>query len=59
MDYLASDLAEKNISNIKDKDLMKYIRAIDDFNEDERNVVKEILDLVVVKHKVKEAVLEH
>ena len=42
---------------VKDRELLRYFEAIDSFNEDERRLVKEMLNLVVLKHKFKDLAL--
>jgi len=42
---------------VKDRELLRYFEAIDDYNEDERALVKSMLNLVVMKHKFKNIAL--
>lgn len=54
LDYLVLESAgQSNSTAIKDRELLRYFQKVDNFSEDERRVVKEILDLVVVKNKAK------
>jgi transcriptional regulator with XRE-family HTH domain len=53
VDYLAAHESQSR-TDFKDRQLLDYFRKIDEFPENERKVVKEILDLVVVKQKLKE-----
>lgn len=53
VDYLAA-YESKSKTDFKDRQLLDYFRKIDEFPEDQRRVVKEILDLVVVKQTMRE-----
>jgi len=57
LDYLAFDLqGQSSKVHIKDRELLRYVEEIDDYTEEERRVIKEILNLVIVKHKLREAI---
>jgi len=52
LDYLASEARGQSAKiEVKDRELLRYFEAIDDYNEDERTLVKNMLNLVVMKHK--------
>jgi transcriptional regulator with XRE-family HTH domain len=54
LDYLVLESAgQSNSTTIKDRELLRYFQKVDNFSDDERRVVKEILNLVVVKNKAK------
>lgn len=58
LDYLAFKAKGQSAKiEVKDRDLLKYFEAIDNFNEDERRLVKEMLNLVVMKHKFQDLAL--
>lgn len=58
LDYLAFQAQGQSAKiEVKDRELLRYFEAIDDFNEDERRLVKEMLNLVVLKHKFQDLVL--
>jgi transcriptional regulator with XRE-family HTH domain len=54
LDYMAFDRSDSTRGEIKDRDLLKYFETIDEFPADQRRVVKEILDLVVMKNRIQE-----
>lgn len=57
LDYLALDSqGESTKIQVKDRELLRYFEKIDDYNEGERKVIKDILDLVVIKHDLREMV---
>lgn len=52
LDYLAFESRGQSAKiEVKDRDLLRYFEAIDNYNEDERKLVKDMLSLVVMKHK--------
>jgi len=52
LDYLAFEARGKSAKiEVKNRELLRYFEAIDDYNEDERMLVKNMLNLVVMKHK--------
>jgi transcriptional regulator with XRE-family HTH domain len=58
LDYLAFQAQGQSAKiEVKDRELLRYFEAIDDFNEDERRLVKEMLNLVVLKHKFQDLAL--
>lgn len=52
LDYLAFEVQGQSTKiAVKDRDLLRYFEAIDYYSEDERRLVKDMLNLVVMKHK--------
>jgi transcriptional regulator with XRE-family HTH domain len=52
LDYLAFELQGKSSKiSVKDRELLKRFEAIDNFSEDERRIAREMLDLVIMKHR--------
>ena len=55
LDYLAFDAEGQSTKvQVKDRELLRYFETIDNFNEHEKRIVKEILSLVVKNHNIKE-----
>lgn len=55
LDYLAFSKEGQNAKvQFKDRELLRYFEILDNYPEVERSTAKEILDLVVAKHKFKE-----
>jgi transcriptional regulator with XRE-family HTH domain len=55
LDYLVFERNDQNPnSEIKDRELIRYFGAIDNLGEKDRRTVKEILDLVLMRGKIKE-----
>ena len=56
-DYLLGARNEENVNiSVKDRELLSRFEQVDQFNEEERLLAKSILDLVIAKHKVQEAI---
>lgn len=58
IDYLVFDEEEKSflVADIKDKELLKQFKSLDKMNEKDRKLVKDLIEVVVVKNKVQELV---
>ena len=55
LDYLSFTKEGQSAKvQVKDRELLRYFEAIDNYPEKEKGVVKEILSLVVTKNKFKE-----
>lgn len=55
LDYLAFESQGQTAKvQIKDRELLRYFEAIDKFSEQERKIAKEVLDLIIMKHKFQE-----
>lgn len=55
LDYLAFDKANTASKvHVKDRELLRFFEIIDQMEESEKKTVKEMLNLVVIKQKVKE-----
>ena len=56
LDYLAFDAGGKiaTLLNIQDRELLRRFEAIDQLSEKEKNLAKEMLDLLILKHKFQE-----
>lgn|GEM_PF-590760 len=55
VDYLLNDDAE-NVSTyqIKDKQLQRYFEEVDKLNEEDKNLIKGVIESVLVRNKVKD-----
>jgi transcriptional regulator with XRE-family HTH domain len=55
VDYLLNEDAE-NISayQIKDKQLQRYFEEVDQLNEEDKNLIKGVIESVLVRNKVKD-----
>ncbi len=52
LDYLVFEARGQSAKiEVKDRDLLRYFEAIDNYNENQRKLVKDKLNLVVMKHK--------
>jgi transcriptional regulator with XRE-family HTH domain len=57
VDYFVSEDSEiKPASRIRDKVLLEKFEKIEDFSDDEKKVVIELIDAFIAKHKIKEMV---
>lgn len=56
LDYLAFDRASSvdGTKNIQDRELLRRFEAVDALSEKDRNLAKEILDLLVLKNRFQE-----
>ena len=55
LDYLAFNVEGQSTKvQVKDRELLRYFETIDNFNENDKRIVKEILGLIVKNHKIKE-----
>jgi transcriptional regulator with XRE-family HTH domain len=56
LDYLAFDAGGRvaTLLNIQDRELLRRFEAIDQLSENEKNLAKEMLDLLILKHKFQE-----
>jgi len=60
LDYLAFESRGENTKiAVKDRELLKAFETIDDYTEEERKTAKEILNLVIMKHKFQELASSH
>jgi hypothetical protein len=54
VDYLLNDNSEDSSAyKIKDKQLQKYLEEVDNLNEKDKELVKGLIEAVLVKDKVK------
>jgi hypothetical protein len=54
VDYLLNDNSEDSSAyKIKDKQLQKYLEEVDNLNEKDKEIVKGLIEAVLVKDKVK------
>ena len=57
LDYLAFEVQGQSAKiNVKDRELLRRFEALDNFSESEKNLVKEVIDLVITKHQILTAV---
>jgi len=54
IDYIAFEKSGGSKSSIKDRELLEYFEAIDNFPDDQKQTAKEILNLIVIKNKIYE-----
>jgi len=55
LDYLAFDIEGQSARvQVKDRELLRYFETIDNFNEPDKKIVKDILGFVIKNHKAKE-----
>ena len=60
LDYLAFEVQGKNTKiQVKDRELLRSFEMIDSYSEEERKVAKEILDLVIMKHRFQKLASSH
>jgi transcriptional regulator with XRE-family HTH domain len=54
VDYLLSEDEENtNTYKIKDKQLQRYFEEVDNLDEEDKNVIKNLIDAVLIRKKVK------
>jgi transcriptional regulator with XRE-family HTH domain len=54
VDYLLSeDEKNTNTYKIKDKQLQRYFEEVDNLDEEDKNVIKNLIDAVLIRKKVK------
>ncbi|MCG8339637.1 MAG: helix-turn-helix domain-containing protein [Proteobacteria bacterium] len=52
LDYLVGNLHGHNHSlKVRDKELMRYFEILDQYDDEERTMAKEMLNLLIMKHK--------
>lgn len=52
LDYLAFDTSGHSTTlNIQDRELLRRFEAVDQLSDNEKNLAKEMLDLLILKHK--------
>jgi len=57
LDYLAFEAKGQTAKiNIQDRDLLRRFEALDSLSEQDKTLVKKILDLVILKNRFKEPV---
>ncbi len=55
LDYLAFSKEGQNVKiQVKDRELLRYFEILDEYPEEEKKTAKDIIDLVIAKHKFKE-----
>lgn len=55
VDYLAFEVKGQPASlNIQDREMLRRFEAVDTISDHEKNLAKEILDLVILKHRFQE-----
>lgn len=60
LDYLAFELqGQSSKLEVKDRELLRYFETIDKFDLEERKMAKDVLDLIVMKHKFQELAKAH
>ncbi|MEW6585883.1 MAG: helix-turn-helix transcriptional regulator [Nitrospirota bacterium] len=60
LDYLAFEgNGQRAKIEVKDKEFLQYFETIDNYEEQERKLAKEFLNLLVMKHKFQELVHSH
>ena len=58
LDYLAFEAQGQNARiNVKDRELLRRFETLDQFSEEERKLIKDVIDLVITKQKMKTVVL--
>jgi transcriptional regulator with XRE-family HTH domain len=58
VDFLISgDTDEKAMSTLKDAELLQQFKAVEQMDEDDRNVVKKLIDAFITKAKIKQLAL--
>ena len=59
VDYLLNEEADNiNAYRIKDKQLQKYFEEVDQLNEEDKSLIKGVIDSVLVRNKVKDLASE-
>ena len=54
LDYLVFEIKGENANvNVKDRELLRAFETIDSFEENEKKLTKEMLNLVIAKHQLK------
>ena len=54
LDYLAFESQGKSAKvSVKDRELLHCFEAIDNYSDSERNIAKQMLELLITKHKFK------
>jgi len=55
VDYLLNDETENaDAYKIKDKQLQKYFEEVDNLSETDKNTIKDVIEAILVRHKVKD-----
>jgi len=55
LDYLAYDnRTDTNTTGIADRELLEKLRALDELPDTDRNIVKNILDTYITKHRIQQ-----
>ncbi len=58
VDYLINgDTGEKAMSALKDTELLQQFKAVEQMNEDDRTVIKKLIDAFITKGKIKQLAL--
>ena len=52
-DYLLSEAEDKNEYCYKDKQLLRYFEEVDKLSEEDRNLIKGLIESVLARNKVK------
>lgn len=57
LDYLAFEAQGQSARiNVKDRDLLRRFEVLDDFTQNDRQLVKDVIDLIITKQNIKMAV---
>lgn len=54
IDYLVNEELSDTQIIVKDKQLQKYIEQVDNLNEEDKNLIKKVIESVLVRNKVED-----
>ena len=54
VDYLLDEAESSNSYQVKDKQLQRYIELADQLSEDDKKIVKGVVEALLIKNKVKD-----